>query len=111
MLILFAVLALISFALVLTLNPLNHRPVVRRPAAGGLLSLHEALHSHPAAGARDGVLLVHSHGLCGPGQCPAAQDWLLFLANLLWTIAYDTQYAMVDRDDDLKLGLNFISYF
>ena len=31
--------------------------------------------------------------------------WLLFLANLLWTIAYDTEYAMVDRDDDLKLGL------
>ncbi|WP_310597217.1 4-hydroxybenzoate octaprenyltransferase, partial [Aeromonas aquatica] len=31
--------------------------------------------------------------------------WLLFLANVLWTIAYDTQYAMVDRDDDLKLGL------
>lgn len=29
---------------------------------------------------------------------------LLFLANLLWTIAYDTQYAMVDREDDLKAG-------
>ncbi len=34
-----------------------------------------------------------------------AVAWLVFLANLLWTIAYDTQYAMVDRDDDLKLGL------
>ena len=33
------------------------------------------------------------------------EAWLLFLANLLWTIAYDTEYAMVDRDDDLKLGL------
>lgn len=31
--------------------------------------------------------------------------WLLFLANILWTIAYDTQYAMVDRDDDLRIGL------
>jgi 4-hydroxybenzoate polyprenyltransferase len=30
---------------------------------------------------------------------------LLFLANILWTIAYDTQYAMVDRDDDLRIGL------
>jgi hypothetical protein len=28
--------------------------------------------------------------------------WLLFLANLMWTIAYDTMYAMVDRDDDLE---------
>ncbi|WP_321408405.1 4-hydroxybenzoate octaprenyltransferase [Tolumonas auensis] len=31
--------------------------------------------------------------------------WLLFLANLVWTIAYDTMYAMVDRDDDLKIGV------
>lgn len=33
------------------------------------------------------------------------QAWLLFTANLLWTIVYDTQYAMVDRDDDLRIGL------
>ena len=31
--------------------------------------------------------------------------WLLFIANLLWVVAYDTQYAMVDRDDDVKLGI------
>lgn len=31
--------------------------------------------------------------------------WLLFLANITWTIAYDTQYAMVDRDDDLRIGI------
>ncbi|UXN37204.1 4-hydroxybenzoate octaprenyltransferase [Avibacterium paragallinarum] len=31
--------------------------------------------------------------------------WLLFLANLAWTVAYDTQYAMVDRDDDLRIGV------
>ncbi len=34
-----------------------------------------------------------------------AQAWLLYIANLLWTVAYDTQYAMVDREDDLKLGI------
>ncbi|PWI31865.1 4-hydroxybenzoate octaprenyltransferase [Vibrio albus] len=33
------------------------------------------------------------------------QAWLLFIINSLWTIAYDTQYAMVDRDDDLKIGI------
>ncbi|MBO9495343.1 4-hydroxybenzoate octaprenyltransferase [Thalassotalea sp. G20_0] len=33
------------------------------------------------------------------------QTWLLFIANLLWTVAYDTQYAMVDRDDDLQIGI------
>ena len=31
--------------------------------------------------------------------------WLLFAANLLWTVAYDTMYAMVDRDDDIKIGV------
>lgn len=34
-----------------------------------------------------------------------ALAWLLFTANLLWTVAYDTQYAMVDREDDLKIGI------
>ncbi|MBT2774061.1 4-hydroxybenzoate octaprenyltransferase [Halomonas sp. ISL-60] len=33
------------------------------------------------------------------------EAWLLFCANVLWTVAYDTQYAMVDRDDDLKIGI------
>jgi len=31
--------------------------------------------------------------------------WLVFIANICWTVAYDTQYAMVDRDDDLKIGV------
>ncbi len=33
------------------------------------------------------------------------QGWMLFGTNLFWVIAYDTEYAMVDRDDDLQLGL------
>ena len=31
--------------------------------------------------------------------------WLIYIANLLWTVAYDTQYAMVDRDFDRKIGV------
>ena len=31
--------------------------------------------------------------------------WLLFIANVLWTVVYDTFYAMVDRDDDIKIGV------
>jgi 4-hydroxybenzoate polyprenyltransferase len=31
--------------------------------------------------------------------------WVLLLGNLFWVLAYDTEYAMVDRDDDLKLGM------
>ena len=38
------------------------------------------------------------------GHLPAAA-WLLYAANLLWTVAYDTYYAMVDRDDDLRIGV------
>ncbi|WDE05583.1 4-hydroxybenzoate octaprenyltransferase [Thalassomonas viridans] len=38
------------------------------------------------------------------GRVPTVA-WLLFAANLLWTVAYDTMYAMVDRDDDIKIGV------
>ncbi|MBX4180693.1 4-hydroxybenzoate octaprenyltransferase [Sodalis sp. CWE] len=31
--------------------------------------------------------------------------WLLFLANVIWTIAYDTQYSIIDRDDDMIIGI------
>ena len=31
--------------------------------------------------------------------------WLLLVGNLFWVLAYDTEYAMVDRDDDLKIGM------
>lgn len=34
-----------------------------------------------------------------------ADSWLLFVAVVLWTVVYDTFYAMVDRDDDLRLGI------
>ncbi|MDE2080545.1 MAG: 4-hydroxybenzoate octaprenyltransferase [Burkholderiales bacterium] len=33
------------------------------------------------------------------------QAWLLLLSNLFWVLAYDTEYAMVDRDDDLRIGI------
>jgi 4-hydroxybenzoate polyprenyltransferase len=39
------------------------------------------------------------------GTVPAAAWWLL-LANICWCIAYDTEYAMVDRDDDIHLGIH-----
>jgi 4-hydroxybenzoate polyprenyltransferase len=43
--------------------------------------------------------------------CAAVQDsvpavaWWMWLGNLFWVLAYDTEYAMVDRDDDLKIGI------
>ena len=57
------------------------------------------------------LLLGAAFGWCIPmayaaqaGVLPA-QAWLLFAANLLWTVAYDTEYAMVDRADDLQIGI------
>jgi 4-hydroxybenzoate polyprenyltransferase len=38
------------------------------------------------------------------GEVPAVA-WALLLGNLFWVLAYDTEYAMVDRDDDLKIGI------
>jgi len=38
------------------------------------------------------------------GRVPALA-WLLLLGNLFWVLAYDTEYAMVDRDDDLRIGM------
>jgi 4-hydroxybenzoate polyprenyltransferase len=37
--------------------------------------------------------------------------WLLMLANAFWVVAYDTEYAMVDRDDDLRLGIKSSAIF
>ncbi len=39
------------------------------------------------------------------GAVPALA-WVMLLANVFWAIAYDTEYAMVDRNDDVKLGLH-----
>ncbi|MEO8281332.1 MAG: UbiA family prenyltransferase, partial [Ideonella sp.] len=39
-----------------------------------------------------------------PDAVPAIAGWLL-LGNLFWVLAYDTEYAMVDRDDDLNIGI------
>lgn len=44
------------------------------------------------------------------GTVPAI-GWLLTLANAFWVIAYDTEYAMVDRDDDLRLGIKSSAIF
>ena len=40
----------------------------------------------------------------GQGSVPPLA-WVLLLGNLFWVLAYDTEYAMVDRDDDLKIGM------
>ncbi|WP_323972400.1 4-hydroxybenzoate octaprenyltransferase [Aeromonas hydrophila] len=102
---LFAVLAFISFALVLTMNPLT----IGLSFAALLLAVCYPFMKRyiPIPQLVLGMAFSWSIPMAYAAQANAlpAVAWLVFLANLLWTIAYDTQYAMVDRDDDLKLGL------
>lgn len=39
------------------------------------------------------------------GELPGAVGWLIFLIAVIWATIYDTEYAMVDREDDLKIGV------
>ena len=39
------------------------------------------------------------------GSFPGLTAWVLFLANVCWVIAYDTMYAMADREDDVRIGI------
>ncbi|RJQ48624.1 MAG: 4-hydroxybenzoate octaprenyltransferase [Gammaproteobacteria bacterium] len=104
-LILFAVLCLLAFALVLTLNPLT----VKLSFAGALLAV-----TYPFAKRYTYLPQVHLGAAFGwavpmayaaqTGAVPAT-GWLLFIAALLWATVYDTMYAMVDREDDMKIGV------
>ena len=102
---LFFVLSLISFGLVLTLNPLT----IAMSFVGLLLAVGYPFMKRfiPIPQLVLGMAFSWSIPMAYAAQANAlpAVAWLVFVANLLWTVAYDTQYAMVDRDDDLKLGL------
>ena len=100
-----AALALVAFVLVLTTNA----PTVAwsLPALGVtiLYPFTKRFFSMPQA-----VLgVAFSMGIpmaftAVRGEVPWLALWLV-LGNLLWVLAYDTEYAMVDRDDDLKIGM------
>jgi len=100
----FAVLMLVAFALVLTLNRLT----VYLSAVGVVLAAtYPYLKRHTYL---PQVYLGVAFGWGIPmafaavlGEVPTIA-WLLYLANIAWATGYDTWYAMVDRDDDLRMG-------
>jgi 4-hydroxybenzoate polyprenyltransferase len=104
-LIVFAVLGLIALLLVLTLN----RFTIQLAVVGVLLAA-----SYPYMKRYHYLPQVHLGAAFGWG-IPMAfaaltgtvpkQGWLLYVAVLVWTVAYDTMYGMADREDDLKLGV------
>ncbi|OBW98534.1 4-hydroxybenzoate octaprenyltransferase [Gallibacterium genomosp. 1] len=103
--ILFVLLILLSFFLVLQLNLYA---IVLSVVAAVLAFIYPFMKRYTHLpqlflGAAFGWSIPMAYGATAaslPLSC-----WLLFLANLAWTIAYDTQYAMVDRDDDLRIGV------
>ncbi|MBM6607263.1 4-hydroxybenzoate octaprenyltransferase [Enterobacteriaceae bacterium RIT814] len=102
---LFVVLILISFLLVLTLNTMTILLSVAALALAWVYPFMKRYTHLPQ------VVLGAAFGWSIPMAFAAVSEtvplscWLMFLANILWAVAYDTEYAMVDRDDDLKIGI------
>jgi 4-hydroxybenzoate polyprenyltransferase len=100
-----AVLALLAFGLVLTLRPETIAWSFAAMAVAIAYPFAKRYVSMP-----QGVLgVAFSFGIpmafaAVTGQVPW-QAWALLVGNLFWVLAYDTEYAMVDRDDDLKIGM------
>ncbi len=100
-----AVLALCAFGLVLTTNQAT---IVWSFAALAVTLVYPYAKRHVSM--PQAVLgVAFSFGIpmafaAVQGQVPLLA-WALLLGNLFWVLAYDTEYAMVDRDDDLKIGM------
>ncbi|SIS39812.1 4-hydroxybenzoate octaprenyltransferase [Neptunomonas antarctica] len=102
---LFAVLMLLAFGLVLLTNKMTIMM-----SFGGLFlaSLYPFMKRYTHL---PQIVLGAAFGWAIPMAFTAINEsipaiaWLIYIAKILWTVAYDTMYAMVDRDDDLKIGV------
>ncbi len=104
-LMLFLALMLTSFLLVLQTNPLTIALSFAGAALAATYPFMKRFTHWPQAflGAAFAWGIPMAWAAQSNAISPSA--WILFTAFLLWTVAYDTQYAMVDRDDDLKIGI------
>jgi 4-hydroxybenzoate polyprenyltransferase len=100
-----AVLALLAFVLVLTTNALTVGLSVAALAVTLVYPYAKRFVAMPQAvlGVAFSVGIPMAFAATRGHIPPLA--WLLMLGNLCWVLAYDTEYAMVDRDDDLALGI------
>lgn len=103
--ILFLVLALSSFLLVLTMNSLTVKLSFIGIALAIIYPFMKRFTHLPQLFL--GLAFSWAIPMAWAAQANELSSpvWLLFIINALWTIAYDTQYAMIDRDDDLKIGV------
>ena len=100
-----AVLALAAFLLVIPLNTLTKQLSILALVIAGSYPYFKRFFAIPQA------YLGIAFGFGIPMAFAAITDavpavaWWLLAANVFWAVAYDTEYAMVDRDDDLKIGM------
>lgn len=104
-LLLFVILGVAAFGLVLLLNGL----VVKLSVIGIILTIIYPFTKRVTNMPQMFLGVVWSWSIpmayaAQTGEVPPAA-WWLFAANWFWTVAYDTMYAMVDRDDDVKIGI------
>jgi len=103
--ILAAVLSLVAFGLVCTLNTLTIKLSVLALLLAASYPFTKRFFAIPQAylGIAFGFGIPMAFAAIN-GFIPSIA-WVLLLANVFWAVAYDTEYAMVDRDDDLKIGI------
>ncbi|MEM5454361.1 4-hydroxybenzoate octaprenyltransferase [Paraburkholderia phytofirmans] len=100
-----AALSLLAFLLILPLNTLTKELSVAALFVAGSYPFTKRFFAIPQA------YLGIAFGFGIPMAFAAIQDhvpllaWVMLLANVFWSVAYDTEYAMVDRDDDIKIGI------
>ncbi len=104
-------LAFVSFLLILPLNPLTWMlsfPAVFLAASYPFTKRFLAIpQAYLGIAFGFGIPMAFAATL---GEVPPVA-WVLLLANVFWAIAYDTEYAMVDRDDDIHLGIHSSALF
>jgi 4-hydroxybenzoate polyprenyltransferase len=100
-----AVLAVLAFMLILPLNTLTKQMSIAAVVIAGTYPYFKRFFAIPQAylGIAFGFGIPMAFAAV-QNQVPALAWWLL-AANVFWAVAYDTEYAMVDRDDDLKIGI------
>jgi 4-hydroxybenzoate polyprenyltransferase len=100
-----AALALVAFLLILPLNTLTKELSVFALFVAGSYPFTKRFFAIPQA------YLGIAFGFGIPMAFAAVQNhvpmlaWIMLLANVFWSVAYDTEYAMVDRDDDIRIGI------
>jgi len=102
---LFALLLAVALLLLFFLNATTRRLAIGGVAIATLYPFMKRWTYLPQVvlGAAFSWGIVMAFSATGAGLSDAA--WLMFIASVLWIVAYDTLYAMVDRDDDLRVGI------